>query len=101
MYEEVVIVVKGILWILGTIGVVGAATAVITRFCAPFRRLEKRVEKLEAYQNADHKELQKMETGIEKLCMSNLALTEHALSGNGFDQLRKANAEMQEYLVKK
>ncbi len=101
MIEEIVIVSKGILWFLGTIVTVGAASAVFSRWGAPYRELKKRVERLETYQNADHKELQKVETGIEKICKCTLAITDHELTGNGFEKLQKAKEEMQDYLIEK
>ncbi len=101
MNEEIVITVKGILWILGVIGVIGAASLAIGRWFKPFRDLQKRVEVLERFQNADHKDLQKVELGIEKICKCTLAITDHELTGDGSEELKKARAEMHEYLFKK
>lgn len=101
MNEEIVITAKGILWILGCISAFGAATLVVVRWLKPFRELKARVERLEKFQNADHKDLQKVETGIEKICKCTLAITDHELTGNGFDKLQEAKAEMQEYLITK
>lgn len=101
MNEEIVITANGILWILGAIGIIGAATLVLARWVKPFQDLKARVEKLEAFQNADHKDLKKVETGIEKICKCTLAITDHELTGNGFDKLEEARTEMNEYLITK
>lgn len=108
MENQIIITVEGILWFCGAIAIIGGATAVIYRWLSPFRKLSERVGALETefntlkgYQNADHKELQKIETGTEKICKCVLAITDHELTGNSVDKLRKAKDEMQDFLIEK
>lgn len=101
MSNEIVITVNGLLWCCGAIAMLGAAAAVIVKIFAPFKRLEERVSALESKQAGDHKELQKVEVGIEKICKCTLAITDHELTGNSVDKLREAKDEMQDYLIQK
>lgn len=117
MGNEVVITVEGLLWICGAIISIGGASAIISKWIAPVRTLKKdvdnkvgreefetlkqSVETLRGYQLSDHKELQKVEVGIEKICKCTLAITDHELTGNSVDKLREAKDEMQDYLIQK
>ena len=108
MTNQIVITVESVLWFCGAIVAIGGATAVISRWALPFRKLKERVESLEneltdlkSYQNADHKELQKIETGTEKICKCVLAITDHELTGNSVDKLRQAKDEMQDFFIEK
>ena len=103
--------------ILGFITIVGGATAVMSRWATPFKTiksqmsnkaeksdldaLKQEVSILRGYQSSDHKELQKIETGTEKICKCVLAITDHELTGNSIDKLRKAKDEMQDFLIEK
>ena len=94
--------------ILSAIIVIGGATAVITKWTTPFKALKKEVEDvkkeldtLKRYQNGDHKELEKIELGTEKICKCILAITDHELTGNSIENLRKAKNEMQDFLIEK
>lgn len=90
-----------LLWICGAIITVGGAIAIVTKIFAPFKDLKKRVAALERKFEGDHKELEQVEFGIEKICKCILAITDHELTGNSIDKLRKAKDEMQDYLIKK
>lgn len=115
--NEITITAEGLLWILGAIITIGGASAVISRWAAPFRTLKASVElkvdkkefdslkeelaTLKGYQKGDHRELEKLEEGNEKICKCILAITDHELTGNSVDKLREAKNEMQDYLIKK
>lgn len=108
MGNEIVITAESLLWILGVITAIGAASAVISKWFSPFRKLKEEVETLKKdfeglknYQNIDHAELKKVEVGIEKICKCTLAITDHELTGNSVDKLREAKDEMQDYLIQK
>lgn len=108
MQNEIAITVEVLLWIFGAIATAGAAAAVISRCFTPFRTLAERVSRLEteikecrSYQKQDHKELETVELGIEKLCKCTLAITDHELTGNSVEKLREAKDEMQEYLIQR
>lgn len=99
--ENIAISFGDILWFLGFVVALGSAIAVFSRFFSPFKELKARVDKLEAYQNNDHNALKTLETGNEKICKCILAITDHELTGNSVDKLRKAKDEMQDYLIEK
>lgn len=108
MANEIVITGETLLWILGFIAALGAASAVISRWFSPIRKMKEEInmlkqelEGLKNYQNTDHAELKKLETGIEKICKCTLAITDHELTGNSVDKLRDARDDMQDYLIQK
>ena len=99
---------KILLLLAGGIITIGGASAVLSRLASPYKTLKKDVEDLKTgfstlknNQNTDHKELQKMELGIEKICKCTLAITDHELTGNSVDKLREAKDEMQDFLIQK
>lgn len=85
----------------GIVTLGGAASAIIAGFVRPYKKLAERVSTLERKQNTDHCEIGTIEKGIEKLCKCTLALTDHELTGNSVDKLRKAKDEMQNFLIEK
>lgn len=101
MWENVVITVEGLLWVCGAIVVIGSVIAMVVKCFAPFNKLKARVDALEKKFDGDHKELEKVELGIEKICKCTLAITDHELTGNSVDKLREAKDEMQDYLIQK
>lgn len=124
MGEAIVITAEGILWICGAIVALGGAAAVIAKWVAPARKLRKDLdgkvdrnefealrteferqkaefEKLKQYQDADHRELKKIETGNEKICHCLLAIMDHELDGNSKEHLKKAKHDMEAYLIEK
>ena len=107
MYE-LEIAFKVLLGFLAFIAAVGGASAVIWRWGKPYRSLKADIVNLKneltilkGYQNTDHKELQKIELGTEKICKCVLAITDHELTGNSIDKLRVAKDEMQDFLIQK
>lgn len=101
MTNEIIITIKCLLWICGAVTVIGGAIAIIAKVFVPFKKLKERVAALEKRFEGDHKELEKVEIGIEKICKCTLAITEHELTGNGDEKLRKAKDEMEDYLIQK
>ncbi len=101
MGNEIVVTVEGVLWFCGAVGIIGGAITIIAKIFKPFSDLKKRVTALEQNQVKDHKNLEKLETGIEKICKCTLAITDHELTGNSVDKLREAKDEMQNYLIQK
>ncbi len=117
MGNEIVITVEGLLWFAAAIVTLGGAAAVLSKWVAPARKLRKdvdgkvdradflalkeRMDKLESYQDIDHKKLQKIETGNEQICWCLMALMDHELDGNSVDRLRKAKHDMEKYLIQK
>lgn len=101
MTNEIIITVEGILWFCGAIAIIGGAIAIIAKLFTPFAKLKERVSALERRFEGDHKELEKVEIGIEKICKCTLAITDHELTGNSVDKLRAAKDEMQDFLIQK
>ena len=117
MGYEIVITVEGLLWLAAAIITVGGATAVISRWVAPVKKMRKdvdgkvdraeflalkeRMDKLESYQDIDHRKLLKIEAGNEQICFSLMAIMDHELDGNSVDHLRKARHDMEKYLIQK
>lgn len=101
MADEIIITFKGLLWFCGAIAVIGGAIAIIAKIFVPFNKLKERVAALEKRFEGDHTKLEKVETGIEKICKCTLAITDHELTGNSVDKLREAKDEMQDYLIQK
>lgn len=99
--EGFVVTYEALIWFCGFIITIGGATAVISRWLAPVKRLIQRVDKLETMVNSDHDRLKDVETGNEKICKCVFALVNHELTGNSVDKMREARDEMQEYLIKK
>lgn len=117
MDNGITITLEGVLFVLGAIITLGGAIAVISRWLAPVRNLKTQVAnkadkteleelkrqfaEIKSSQNTDHKELQKIETGVEKMCKCVFAITDHELTGNSVDRLKEAKEEMQNYLIHK
>lgn len=106
--EEFEIFLKVLLVLAGAIVTIGGAGAIISRLGTPYKtlrtdldNLKGEVKELKGFQNNDHKELRKVEEGIEKICKCTLAITDHELTGNSVDKLRAAKDEMQDYLIQK
>lgn len=117
MNNEITITVETLLKFLGVIITLGGATAVISRWLSPFKALRKNVDNkvdkadfdalkkdfdiIKGYQRSDHKELEKVELGNEKICKGILAIMDHELTGNSVENLRKTKTELQNYLIEK
>ena len=122
--DNIEIFYKVALALLSGIVTLGGAVAVFSRWLSPFRDLKEKVENkadradfkrcedelntfrkefdgLKSYQNDDHDRLKDLERGNEKICKCMLALTDHELTGNSVDKLRKAKDEMQNYLIER
>lgn len=109
--------IDNILYFAGIIVTVGAALGYIAKWTKPLKdalksleekaekseveELEKRVEQIEQYQKQQFSQLQTVETATEKICKCVLAITDHELTGNSVDKLRKAKDEMQDFLIEK
>lgn len=117
MNEEITISVGTLLKIASFIIALGGATAVISRWASPFKTLKQNVEnkvdkadfdelkaeftKIKNYQTSDHKEIEKVERGNEKICKGILAIMDHELTGNSVDRLKQTKEEIQNYLIEK
>lgn len=122
--EDIEITFKTLLVVASAIVTLGGAVAVFSRWLTPFKDLKQKVEnkankadldalkrefdcktkeleQLRSYQSIDHDRLKDLEKGNEVMCKCMLALTDHELTGNSIDKLRKAKEEMQNYLIER
>lgn len=99
--EGFVVTYEALIWVCGSIITLGGASAVISRWLAPVKKLIARVDTLETRVNGDHDRLKDVETGNEKICKCVFALVNHELTGNSVDKMREARDEMQDYLIQK
>ncbi len=106
--ENIVITTETLLWFCGIIASLGAATAVISRWLTPFRRMKEEIAKLKdeiatlrGYQNGDHDRLKDLEEGNVKICKCLFAILNHELTGNSVEVMKKARDEMNDYLIQK
>lgn len=115
--ENVTISLETVLWCLGFIVTTGGAVKVVHSWFKPIKRikedvsnkadkselekLRKEFETLKDYQNEDHDRLKILERGNEAICKCVLAITDHELTGNGQEQLKRAKEQMQNYLIEK
>lgn len=121
--KDITISLEGVLWVLGFIVTAGGAIKVIQKL-NPFKKIREAInakaekeefellkkefaqykkehETLKEYQSEDHDKLKTLEKGNEVICKCMLALTDHELTGNGQEQLKKAKEEMHNYLISK
>lgn len=121
--KDITISFEGVLYFLGFIVTAGGAIKVIQKLNPlkkirealnakaekeefellkkEFEQLKKEHENLKDYQNEDHERLKTLEKGNEVICKCMLALTDHEITGNGQEQLKKAKEEMHNYLIAK
>ena len=115
--EDITISLETVLWCLGFIVTTGGATKVVHSWFKPikklkedvngkvdkeeFEELQKEVANLKDYQDEDHDRLKTLEKGNEAICKCILAITDHSLTGNSIDKLKRAKEEMQNYLIEK
>lgn len=115
--EDVTITLEHLAWGMGFLITTASASKVVHSWFKPikklkedvngkvgkeeFEELQKEVETLKDYQNEDHDRLKKLEKGNEAICKCILALTDHSLTGNSVEKLKRAKEEMQNYLIEK
>ena len=115
--EDVTITLEHLAWGMGFLITTASASKVVHSWFKPikklkedvngkvdkeeFQELQKEVEIWKGYQNEDHDRLKKVEKGNEVICKCILALTDHSLTGNSVDKLKRAKEEMQDYLIEK
>lgn len=63
--EKAVITVEGLLWILGTIALIGGATAVISRWFTPWRKQKEEVKTLKAEHKNTKEEIKSLKEELK------------------------------------
>lgn len=64
-------------------------------------KLEERLDKHDELLNKDHQRFQNIENGNKVTQRALLALLRHGIDGNDIDSMRKAENELQQYLIEK
>ncbi len=103
-------IIQIILGVCGAITAVGAAIAVIAKAVsaikAPSKKIEerlsaveKKIEEHKGYFLKDKERLEIIEEGNKVTQRALLALLSHGIDGNDVEGMRKAKAELQDYLI--
>ncbi|WP_246019615.1 CTP synthase [Bacilliculturomica massiliensis] len=90
-----------ILAICGGISIVGGAGAVIYKVIRPAADVNKRVRILEQKADNDYRHLNELGEADRAICRALLALLDHAVTGNGIDNLKRCRTDLQQYLIDK
>lgn len=114
MNQEITItpaqIVQLFLWFCGAITAVGAAITVLakawSKIKAPSKKIEERLSAVEKkldehqdYFSNDNERLDIIEEGNKVTQRALLALLSHGIDGNDVEGMRKAKAELQDYLI--
>lgn len=73
----------------------------ITKVMSPYTDLRKRIEKVEEHQANDLERLKTMENDMRMMLKATRVLVAHSVTNNNTGELKKVQAEMDDYLVNK
>lgn len=91
--------VQALLSICGAISIVGGAAAMIMKAARPALDVSKRVEVLEEHDKKDYDRLEHLETMQKQQSKCLAAITDHMLTGNGDETMRKVRDELLESII--
>ena len=94
-------IIQTILAICGGISIVGGAGAVVYKIIRPAAAVTKRVSTLETKADNDYHALLELAEADRAICRALLALLDHAVTGNGIDNLKRCRSDLQQYLIDK
>lgn len=105
MGQPIVISMSGILWLAGAIVAISAAIKVVCEAIEQFRKPNKtqdsRIAELERRAVNDYNRLNQLEDGNIITQRALLALLAHGIDGNDIEAMRKAKAELTDYLIER
>ena len=105
MGQPIVISMSDILLLAGAIVTISAAVKVICEAIGQIRKPNKtqnaRISELESRSVKDFNRLNKMEEGNIVTQRALLALLAHGIDGNDIEAMRKAKAELTDYLIER
>lgn len=93
--------IQTILSVCGAISIVGGAGAIILKVIRPAFRINKRVEKLEEYNELDYKRLKSVEEMQKQQSKCLAAMLNHQITGNGIENMKKIRDELLESIIDK
>lgn len=73
----------------------------ITKVMSPYTDLRKRIEKVEEHQANDLERLKTMENDMRMMLKATRVLVAHSVTSNNTGELKKVQAEMDDYLINK
>lgn len=73
----------------------------ITKVMSPYTDLRKRIEKVEEHQANDLERLKTMENDMRMMLKATRVLVAHSVTNNNTGELKKVQAEMDDYLINK
>lgn len=105
MNQPIVFSVSDILLLAGAIVTISAAVKVIAdavnHFRKPNKTQDERIETLETKSLKDWERLNRIEEGNAITQRALLALLAHGIDGNDIDAMKRAKAELTDYLIKR
>ena len=112
MNTQIIITPAGVLWVAGAIVSISAASGVLIRIYKHFRKpgetQDHRIAELERKSVNDYNRLNGLDTGMQRLEEGNkitqralLALLAHGIDRNDIEAMRKAKAELTDYLIER
>lgn len=73
----------------------------ITKVMSPYTDLRKRIEKVEEHQANDNERLKALEEDTRMILKATRVLVAHSVTNNNTGELKKVQAEMDDYLINK
>lgn len=105
MGQPIVISMSDILWLAGAIVAISTAVKVvceaIERIRKPNKTQDARISELESKSVKDFNRLNRLEEGNIVTQRALLALLAHGIDGNDIEAMRKAKAELTDYLIER
>lgn len=105
MGQPIVISMSDILWLAGAIVAISTAVKVVCEAIEKFRKPNKtqdaRIAELERRAVNDYNRLNQLEDGNIVTQRALLALLAHGIDGNDIEAMRKAKAELTDYLIER
>lgn len=105
MNQPIVFTIADILWLAGAIVAIASAVNVVAEVIEKMRKPNKtqdsRIDELERKAVNDYNRLNQLEEGNIITQRALLALLAHGIDGNDIEAMRKAKAELTDYLIER
>ncbi len=89
--SEILVMIAGVTTIIGF----------ITKVTSPWSELKKRIEKVEEHQNNDNTRLKMLEDDTKMILKATRVLVAHSVTNNNTGELKRVQAEIDDYLINK
>lgn len=104
--NDFITAVQVLLAFMGGLTVLAGGVKVIVSVLSPFKEIQKRLKQHDEYFKSDLEKITALEKKAENsdhdtnmLYKTLLAMTDHMITGNGVDKLKKTKEELQDYLI--